>query len=117
FEPLDAIEHRADANTHDLLLRLEKAHTSPLPPDITRQLALEIDAIVDAIEAAGEIAVLSGVSHATAIARDMAAVLTRITREVISLVPYLAGGSGHRPYVVRIHEYEGEGDALWEASY
>lgn len=117
FASLDDIEHRADANTHDLLLRLEKGHIPPLPEAVTRQIALEIDEIVDAIEGAAEIAVLSGVRQATPIARDMAEVLTRITREVASLVPYIAGGTGHRPYVVRIHEYEGEGDALWEASY
>lgn len=117
FETLDDIEHRADANTHDLLLRLEKGNTSPLPENVTRQLALEIDEIVDEIEGAAEIAVLSGVRRATPIAQDMAEVLTRITRELASLVSYIDGGAGYRPYVVRIHEYEGEGDALWEASY
>lgn len=117
FAPLDDIEHRADANTHDLLLRLEKGHTPPLPEAVTRQLALEIDEIVDAIEAAAETALLSGVHQATPLAREMAEVLVRITREVVSLVPYIGGGTGYRPYVVRIHDYEGEGDALWEASY
>lgn len=117
FAPLDDIEHRADANTHDLLLRLEKGHIPPLPEPVMRQLTLEIDEIVDAAAAAAELAVLSGVREATPIARDMAEVLTRITPELVSLVPYIAGGTGHRPYVVRIHEYEGEGDALWAASY
>ncbi|HWV24422.1 MAG TPA: DUF47 family protein [Thermomicrobiales bacterium] len=117
FVPLDDIEHRADANTHDLLLRLERGHTPSLPAPVMRQLALEIDEIVDAIEGAAEIAVLAGVRQATPIARDMAGVLVRITREVASLVSYIEGGSGHRPYMVRIHEYEGEGDTLWEASY
>jgi uncharacterized protein Yka (UPF0111/DUF47 family) len=117
FEQLDAIEHRADTNTHDLLLRLEKGHVSPLPETVTRQLALEIDEIVDAAEGAAELAVLSGVREATPIAREMATVLAKTTREIVSLVSYIGGGTGYRPYVARIHEYEGEGDALWEASY
>lgn len=117
FEELDAIEHRADANTHDLLLRLEKGHLPPLPENVTRQLALEIDEIVDAAEGAAELAVLSGVREATPIARDMADILARTSREIASLVPYIGGGTGYRPYVARIHEYEGKGDALWEASY
>lgn len=117
FAPLDAIEHRADANTHDLLLRMEKGHTPPFPVAVSRQIALELDEIVDAIEGAGELAVLSGVRRATPIAREMAGVLVRITPEVASLIPYIEGGSGHRPYVVRIHDYEGEGDAFWEAGY
>lgn len=117
FETLDAIEHRADTNTHDLLLRLERGHSSPLPDAVTRQLALGIDEIVDAAEGAAELAVLSGVREATPIARDMAAVLAKTTREIVSLIAYLGGGTGYRPYVARIHEYEGEGDVLWEASY
>lgn len=117
FAALDTIEHRADANTHDLLLRLEKGHQPPLPGAVTRQLALGIDEIVDAAEGAAELAVLSGVREATPIAREMAAVLAKTAREVVSLVSYIGGGTGHRPYVARIHEYEGEGDVLWESSY
>lgn len=117
FAALDAIEHRADANTHDLLLRLEKGHISPLPEPVTREIALEIDEIVDSTEGAAELAVLSGVRQATPIAREMTVVLAKTTREIASLVSYMGGGTGYRPYVARIHEYEGEGDVLWEASY
>lgn len=117
FAPLDEIEHKADVNTHDLLARLEKGHVPPLPPAVTRQIAVEIDAIVDAAEGAGEVAVLTGVRTATPLARQMAAVLAKTAREVASLTAYLAGGTGYRPYVARIHEYEHEGDELWERAY
>lgn len=117
FADLDAIEHRADANTHDLLSRLEKGHTPPLPADICRRIALDLDEIVDAAEGAAELAVLSGVREATPIAREMAGVLSRASREILSLASYIGGGTGYRPYVARIHELEGEGDALWEAGY
>jgi uncharacterized protein Yka (UPF0111/DUF47 family) len=88
-----------------------------LPGPVTRQLCIEIDAIVDAAEAAGELAVLTGVRQATPLAREMAAVLARTAREVASLTAYIGGGTGYRPYVARVHEYEHEGDALWMASY
>lgn len=118
FEDLDDIEHRADANTHDLLLRLEKGSIPPLPGPEIRQIALGLDEIVDAVEGAAELAILSGVTHATDYARELAAVLARATREVVSLVSYIGSGTGgYRPYVQRIHEYEGEGDDLWEAAY
>jgi uncharacterized protein len=113
FARLDEIEHKADSNTHDLLSRLEKGHTPPLPAATTRQLAVEIDAIVDAAEGAGELAVLTGVRQATPVAREMTVVLARIAREVASLTAYLGGGTGYRPYVARVHEYEHEGDDLW----
>lgn len=117
FQLLDDIEHRADANTHDLLLRLEKGHRPPFPRDVTRALAVDIDEIVDSTEGAAELAVLSGVRQATPLAREMTLVIAKTTRELASLTSYIGGGTGYRPYVARIHDYEGEGDALWEASY
>jgi uncharacterized protein len=113
FARLDEIEHKADSNTHDLLSRLEKGHMPPLPATTTRQLAIEIDAIVDAAEGAAELALLTGVRRATPIAHDMAVVLAKTAREVASLTAYLGGGTGYRPYVARVHDYEHEGDDLW----
>jgi len=115
FARLDEIEHKADANTHDLLSRLEKGAPAPVPD--ARRLCIEIDGIVDAAEGAGELAVLTGVRHATPLAREMAAVLAKTAREVASLTGYIGGGSGYRPYVARVHEYEHEGDDLWMAAY
>jgi len=117
FTTLGDIEHRADSNTHDVLSRLEKGLVPPLPVTVMRQLVQVLDEIVDATEGAAELAILSGVREATPIARDMTVVLAKTTREVASLVPYIAGGTGYRPYVTRIHDYEGEGDLLWEAGY
>lgn len=113
FATLDDIEHRADSNTHDLLTRLERGYRAPFTEAETRRLVTAIDEIVDQAEAAGELAVLTGVTQATPVAVEMAEVLTRVTREVASLLGYLERGDGFRPYVVRIHELENEGDTLW----
>ena len=113
FVPLDDAEHRADSNTHDLLNRLERGHRPPFPASVTRRLAEEIDEIVDQAESAGELALLAGATEATPIAREMTELLTRAAREVASLLGYLETPDGHRPYVVRIHELENEGDILW----
>lgn len=113
FQALDDIERKADSNTHDLLSRLERGFEPPLTRRNTRQLIQEIDSIIDEAEAAGELAVLSRVSQATPIAREMTVVLAKTAREVASLIGYLQGGTGYRPFVARIHEYENEGDALW----
>lgn len=117
FAALDEVEHRADSNTHDLLARLERGYRAPLPEAETRRLINEIDEIVDQAENAGELAVLTGVTRATPIAIEMTELLTRITREVASLIGYIQGGDGYRPYVARIHELEHEGDALWTRGF
>ncbi len=113
FALLDDVEHRADSNTHDLLSRLERGHRSPFPASVTRRLAQEIDEIVDQAESAGELALLTGAGVATPVAREMTELLTRAAREVESLLGYLETPDGYRPYVVRIHELENEGDTLW----
>ncbi len=113
FAALDEIEHKADSNTHDLLSRLERGFQPPLSRRNTRQLIQEIDSIIDAAEAAGELAILCRVEQATPAAREMTVVLAKTAREVASLIGYLQGGTGYRPFVARIHEYENEGDELW----
>jgi uncharacterized protein Yka (UPF0111/DUF47 family) len=113
FAALDDAEHRADSNTHDLLSRLERGHRPPFPEATTRRLAQELDEIVDQAESAGELAVLTGATRATPVAVEMTELLARATREVASLTGYLDDAEGYRPYVVRIHELENEGDTLW----
>lgn len=118
FAELDEIEHKADVNTHDVLSRLERGYRSPLPDIDTRRLIGEIDSIVDAAEAAGEMAVLCRIERATATAQAMTTVLVKASKEIVSLTGFLrGGGSGHRPYVARLHEYEHEGDDLWTEGF
>ena len=53
-------------------------------------------------------------------AREMTVVLSKSTREVASLLKFLPeppAGSAYRHYVVRAHELEQEGDALWTRGY
>lgn len=117
FAPLDEIEHRADSNTHDLLNRLERGYRAPFPEAETRQIIIELDEIVDYTETAGELAVLTGIGAATPIAIEMTELLARTSREVASLLGYIEQPEGYRPYVVRIHELENQGDTLWTSGF
>lgn len=120
FSPLDELEHKADIVTHELFDRLEQGRRPPFPAPELRRLVGQVDSIVDAAEAAGELALLCGVSHATPTAREMTVVLSKSAREVASLLKFLRdppAGSGYRPYVVRIHELEHEGDDLWTRGF
>lgn len=117
FVPLDDIEHRADSNTRDILNHLERGNRAPFSDDATRRLIVEIDEIVDFAETAGELAVLTGVENVTPVALSMAELLVRAAHEVESLLRYVEHSDGYRPYVVRIHELENEGDALWTSGF
>lgn len=120
FAALDELEHKADVVTHDVLDRIEAGRRARFPASELRRLIGQLDSIVDAAEAAGELALLCGVSRATTTAREMTVVLSKSTREVASLLKFLRDpptGSGYRPYVVRTHELENEGDDLWTRGY
>ncbi len=72
YSELDDIEHRADSNTRDLLTRLERTGRAPFPEAVTRELATEIDEIIDRMKAAGKLSMLTGVTQANQVAAEMA---------------------------------------------
>jgi uncharacterized protein Yka (UPF0111/DUF47 family) len=117
FKLLDDIEHDGDAITHEVVARLSRTFITPLDRDDTHRLIHVLDNVVDAAEAAGEVAVLCRINEATPQARAMTEVLCAITIEVAKLVPYLRGGNGYRQYIVRAHELENQGDRRWTEAF
>jgi uncharacterized protein Yka (UPF0111/DUF47 family) len=117
FKLLDDIEHDGDAITHEVVARLSRTFITPLDRDDTHRLIHVLDNVVDAAEAAGEVAVLCRIYEATPQARAMTEVLCEITSEVAKLVPYLRGGSGYRQHIVRAHELENQGDRRWTEAF
>ena len=119
FQPLDDIEHEADAITHEVIARLSRTFITPLDRDDIHRLIHVLDDVVDAAEEAGETALLCGIEEVPDTAREMCRVLCEISREVAALVPFVRGGrgNGYRPHIVRAHELENEGDRLWTAAF
>ena len=117
FKPLDDIEHDGDQITHEVVARLSRTFITPLDRDDIHRLIHVFDNVVDAAEAAGEVAVLCRVGSVPSIACEMCRVLTDICREVAALTPFLRRGNGHRPHIVRVHELENEGDRLWTQAF
>ena len=117
FQALDDIEHDGDDVTHEVVARLGRTFITPLDRDDIHRLIHVLDNVVDAAEAAGETALLCHVTDVPPLASELARVLCEITREVAALVPYLRGGDGYRPHVIRAHELENEGDRLWAQAF
>jgi predicted phosphate transport protein (TIGR00153 family) len=113
FAPLDDIEHQGDAITHEVIGRLTRTFITPLDRDDIHRLIHVLDDVIDAAEAAGELAMLCKVIAVQPPARELARVLVDITREVASLVPHLRTGNAGREHFVHVHELENEGDRLW----
>src|SRR5688500_2229601 len=103
FQRLDDIEHDGDTITHEVIARLGRTFIAPLDRDDIHRLIHVLDNVVDAAEAAGETALLCHVTDVPPLAKEMARVLCEITREVAALVPFLRGGEGYRPHVIRAH--------------
>jgi uncharacterized protein len=117
FQRLDDIEHDGDSITHEVVARLGRTFIAPLDRDDIHRLIHVLDNVVDAAEAAGETALLCHVTDVPPLAAELARVLCDITREVAALVPFLRGGDGYRPHVIRAHELENEGDRLWAQAF
>ena len=117
FQPLDDLEHEADAITHEVVTRISRTFITPLDRDAIYQLIQVIDNVIDAAEAAGEAAVLCQITDVPPVAHELCQVLSKITREVAGLVPYLRGGNGHRSFIVRAHDLETLGDQLWSKAF
>lgn len=117
FQRLDDIEHDGDTITHEVIARLGRTFIAPLDRDDIHRLIHVLDNVIDAAEAAGETALLCHVGDVPPLARELARVLCEITREVAALVPFLRGGEGYRPHVIRAHELENEGDRLWAQAF
>jgi uncharacterized protein Yka (UPF0111/DUF47 family) len=117
FRLLDDIEHDGDSVTHEVVARLGRSFIAPMDRDDIHRLIHVLDNVVDAAEAAGETALLCHVEEIPPLAKELARVLCEITREVAALVPYLRGGNGYRPHIIRAHELENEGDRLWSEAF
>ena len=117
FKLLDDIEHDGDAITHEVVARLSRTFITPLDRDDTHRLIHVLDNVVDAAEAAGEVAVLCRVDEATPQARAMTECCARSPRGRQARRRIYAAATGYRQHIVRAHELENQGDRRWTEAF
>ena len=108
------LEHRGDEITHRIFSALNSTFVTPLDREDIRELAVELDDLVDDAEEAGQRLALYRLAEAKESARVLARILVDQTQALAVAVPLLTDVGKHgeaiRRHVLEIHRLENEAD-------
>jgi predicted phosphate transport protein (TIGR00153 family) len=108
-------EHEGDRITHEIFVRLNTTFVTPFDREDIYTLASQLDDVVDAIEAAGDMLVLHKVEDLIEPVRAQARLLMRTAEETLTGLRHLRSIDRERlqRYWVTVNELENEGDRLY----
>jgi predicted phosphate transport protein (TIGR00153 family) len=108
------LEHRGDEITHRIFSALNSTFVTPLDREDIRELAVEMDDLVDDAEEAGQRLALYRLGAANESAQVLARILVDQTQVLAAAVPLLTDVGKHgdeiRQHVMEVHRLENEAD-------
>jgi len=110
------IEHEADDLTHQLANKTDATFVTPLDKEDINALSGQLDDVTDAIEAASGRIVLYRLTETRPDLAPLAGCLleaTEATRAAVGVLRDLKGRETIRDILVRVHDAENQGDALY----
>jgi hypothetical protein len=113
---LKAIEHDGDQVTRQIFEALNSTFITPLDREDIRELAKDLDDILDHLEGVAHYLVLFELTDAPSALRQFAEILVKMTEEIdraTSMIWDLANEKKIYESIVRISELENQGDALY----
>jgi predicted phosphate transport protein (TIGR00153 family) len=113
-EKLYKLEKQGDRITHDVILLLNKLFITPLEREDILELAMQLDGVVDGIEAAAARLHLYKVKGSNHVLREFASVINQQAAELGTAMQRLAAKQLQpmRENTVRINELENQGDKI-----
>ena len=109
------LEHEGDAITHQIMEQLHRTFVTPLDREDIALLTERLDDVMDFIEDAANAMLLYRIEQPTTRAREMAAILVKMTSELVVAVPLLRNHSKMKEileHCVEINRLENEADAI-----
>jgi predicted phosphate transport protein (TIGR00153 family) len=106
------IEHRCDALTHDIIQRLNRTFVTPLDREDIHTLAVSLDDVMDAIDAAAALVRLYRLDSVRFGARELAQIIIASTRQVRMGLDALENHKGLMPPAIEINRLEEEADRV-----
>ena len=106
-------EHSGDTVTHKILRQLNTSFVTPFDREDIYRLAAALDDVVDAMEAAADFAVLTGLGRLPALMSDQIALLQRSAAETASAMSRLRTLSDLEPYWIEVNRLENEADRVY----
>ena len=116
---LEEREHLGDELTHDLLAELNRSFITPIDREDIFNIAKEMDAVIDRIEATGHRYVMLGIEEAPAQIQELARIIVCAAEELVAMMKTLRNlrrlVAENKP-VVEINRLEDEGDKVYRAA-
>ena len=86
---LKDLEHKGDVITHQIIARVHRSFVTPIDSEDITLLAHSLDDVMDFIEAAGRTAWLYHIAQPTERARELARIVSKMTRKLNEVMPQL----------------------------
>lgn len=110
---LKDIEHAGDDATHDILRAVNTSFVTPFDREDIAELAGKLDDVLDAMEAAAELAVLYRIDDLPAAMTEQVAVLMQASELTVEAMPRLRTLADLENYWVAINELENRADDIY----
>ena len=107
------IEHRCDAVTHNLTVKLNKSFITPFDREDIFTLSVALDDVIDYIDAAARAILMYDIRETNEHARHLAKVIQGLAMEINSAVSMLEKPNGMNQHIVEIHRLENEADDIY----
>ena len=112
-EGLQEVEHANDDITHELYNKINSTFITPFDREDIYRLGSLLDDVMDAMESAGNLVYLYGLSSIPALPREMGEqieTLNQLARVTAEAMPRLKGMKDLEPYWIEVNRLENEGD-------
>jgi hypothetical protein len=113
------LEHRGDAITHEIMGRLHRTFVTPIDREDIAFLTHSLDDIMDFIEGAATTTRIYHIAQPTARARELAAIIPKMTAELAEAIPCLRHPKQFQQilgHCVEINRLENEADDVLHAA-
>jgi predicted phosphate transport protein (TIGR00153 family) len=107
------LEHKGDTVTHRILRQLNTSFVTPFDREDIYRLAAALDDVVDAIEAAADFVVLSGLGKLPLLMGDQITLLRRSAGETAEAMARLSTLRDLEPYWIEVNRLENEADRVY----
>jgi uncharacterized protein len=113
---INDVEHRCDALTRDVLLRLHRTFVTPIDREDIHALALALDDVADAIDDCAKLMDLYRLDRVRPGVRELARILSDQTRQVEKAMEALRDKGVISASTAEIDRLEHDGDVIYQQS-
>jgi uncharacterized protein len=111
-DEIKELEHVCDGRTHAIIERLNRTFVTPLDREDIHSLAIGLDDVMDAIDAAAAVTRLYKITRVRAGARHLAAIILDSTDRITEALQLLDKRTGVLELAARVNQLEREADRV-----